>query len=325
MKKLAKLIVFLVLGVFMMTACKSDVEDVITDNPPKDETEEKTYKFAYSCITLDNPFFISLETSLRATIEEAGHTLITEDAKSDAELQHEQIMELIEKDVDAVFISPVDWKKITPAVQALKDEGIKVINVDTQMQDFDLVDAYVGSDNNNAGYLIGMDLIEKFPEGGEILIVECPNRNSINERIKGFEKAISGKGFQVIKRIDGQGDLDVALPKVEEALKENPNIVAVMCGNDPMALGAVVAANTVKKSDILIYGIDGSPEVKKELVKENSILTATIGQSTVKMGKEAANVGIKIMNEQQYERVIYIETFFIDKDNVQEYGVESWQ
>ncbi len=325
MKKLVIVLAFFLLSTFVLTACKSDEEDIVTDNPSQNEGEEKTYKFAYSCITLDNPFFISLEESLRETLEEAGHTLITVDAKSDADKQHEQILELIEKEVDVVFVSPVDWKKITPAIQALKDAGIKVINVDTQIQNFDLVDAYIGSNNSDAGYLCGTDLVEKLPKGGQIIIVECPNRNSINERIKGFEKAISKKGFQVVKRIDGKGDLDVALPEVVEALKEYPNVVAIMSGNDPMALGAVVAANTVGRDDILIYGIDGSPELKKELAKENSILTATIGQSTIKMGQEAANVGIKMMSGQKYERVIYIETFLINKENVQEYGVENWQ
>ncbi len=325
MKKLAEMMAFLLLSVLVLTACKPKVEDVVTDDPLKNEIQKDTYKFAYSCLTLDNPFFISLEASLRETLEAENHTLITVDGKSDAELQNEQILELIEQDIDAVFVSPVDWRAITPAIQSLKEAGIKVINIDTQIQQFDLADAYVGSDNRNAGALCGTDLLEKLPEGGKILIVECPNRNSVNERIQGFEKAISGKGFQVVKRIDAKGDLEVALPEVEAALKENPEISAIMCGNDPMALGALVAANTLSKTDILIYGIDGSPDAKKELVKEDSILTATVGQSTVKMGQEAANVGIKLLSGQEYERIIYIETFLIDKDNVQEYGVEKWQ
>ena len=291
----------------------------------KANEEVETFKFAYSCLTMDNPFFISLENHLRTAIEEAGHTLITLDAASDAELQNEQILELVEQDVDAVFVSPVDWIEITPAIQALKDAGIKVINIDTQVQAFDLVDAYVGSDNTSAGYVCGKDMVEMLPEGGKIIIVECPNRNSINERIKGFEKAIAGKGFEVVARIDAKGDLDVALPEVEEVLKNNPDIVAIMCGNDPMALGALVAANTVGNKDVLIYGIDGSPEVKKELVKENSLVVATVAQSTEKMANEAAAVALKILNGESYERAIYIETVLIDKENIAEYEVDKWQ
>lgn len=324
MKKLVKVFAFLLASMFLLTACES--EKKTPEKEPQEEVEqEKTYKFAYSCLTLDNPFFISLESSLREAVEAEGHTLIIKDAESDPTLQNEQIDELIAEGVDAVFVSPVDWIEITPAIEKLKDAGIKVINVDTQIQAFDLVDAYVGSDNSSAGYMCGKDLVEKLPDGGKIIIVECPNRNSINERIKGFEKAIAGKGFEVVARIDAKGNLDVALPEVEDALKNNPDIVAIMCGNDPTALGALVAANTIGAKDILIYGIDGSPEVKKELVKENSLITATIGQSTVEMGQEAASVAMKIMNGEKYERVIYIETFLINKENVDTYGIDTWQ
>ncbi len=323
MKKLVRLVLFAMLSVMLLTACKQ--EEVVNENPQEENEEVETFKFAYSCLTMDNPFFISLENHLRTAIEEAGHTLITLDAASDAELQNEQILELVEQDVDAVFVSPVDWIEITPAIQALKDAGIKVINIDTQVQAFDLVDAYVGSDNTSAGYVCGKDMVEMLPEGGKIIIVECPNRNSINERIKGFEKAIAGKGFEVVARIDAKGDLDVALPEVEEVLKNNPDIVAIMCGNDPMALGALVAANTVGNKDVLIYGIDGSPEVKKELVKENSLVVATVAQSTEKMANEAAAVALKILNGESYERAIYIETVLIDKENIAEYEVDKWQ
>lgn len=327
MKRLVKVFTFLFACVFLLTACKKEVETFEED--PRGEVEkvgkEKTYTFAYSCLTLDNPFFISLEASLREVIEAEGHTLVTVDAKSDAELQNKQIAELIERGVDAVFVSPVDSVKITPAIKQLKDAGIKIINIDTQVQAFDEVDAYVGSDNINAGYLCGEDLLEKLPNGGKIIIVECPNRNSINERIKGFEKAIAREGFEVVARIDAKGNLDVALPEVEKVLKSEPDVAAIMCGNDPTALGALVAVNAVGEKDILIYGIDGSPELKKELIKESSSIVATVGQSTKKMGYEAASVGIKIMNGEKYERLIYIETFLINKENVETYGIDSWQ
>ncbi len=323
MKKLVKVFLFVMLGMICLTACKP--EEVVKENLEENNSEKETFHFAYSCITMDNPFFISLENYLRTAIEEEGHTMITLNAESDAEQQNEQIMGLLEQEVDAVFVSPVDWIEITPAIQALKEAGIKVINIDTQVQAFDLVDAYIGSDNTNAGYLCGKDMLEKLPEGGKIIIVECPNRNSINERIKGFEKAIAGKGFEVVARIDAKGDLDVALPEVEEVLKNNPDIVAIMCGNDPTALGALVAANAVGSKELIIYGIDGSPEVKKELAKENSLIAATVAQSTEKMANEAATVAMKILNQQSYERVIYIETVLIDKENIAEYEVDRWQ
>ena len=128
------------------------------------------------------------------------------------------------------FWTPVDWEAITPALEELKEADVKIINVDTQVKEFDYVDAYIGSDNKNAGYLCGKDLVEKLPEGGKVLILECPTMNSINERITGFEEAIADKGFEVVGRSDTKGDLNTALSAAETLLKEHPDVSAIMCG-----------------------------------------------------------------------------------------------
>lgn len=327
MKKIMKVLLLAMACMMFFVACK-DKEKTPNERETVEsdvEAQTKGYKFAYSCITMDNPYFIALESALRSNLEAKGHELITKDAETNAELQAKQIEELISQDIDAIFLSPVDWIEITPSIEKLNEAGIKIVNIDTKVQAIDKVDAYVGSDNTTAGELCGQDLIERLPEGGKIVIVECPNRNSINERIQGFEKAIAKKGFEVVARIDAQGNLDDALPQVEEVLKNNSDVVAIMCGNDQCALGALVAANTVGANELIIYGIDGSPDVKKEIAKGSSQIVGSVGQSTENMALEAANVALMIMAEEKVEKITYIETFMINKDNVKEYGVDKWQ
>ena len=329
MKKIVKVLSLAFACMLFLVACKEDVktsgDEQSIDTEVTIEEKKETYNFAYSCITMDNPFFIALETSLRTNLEAEGYTLIAKNAESNAALQEEQILELIEQGIDAIFLSPVDWIEITPAIEKLNEAGVKIINIDTKVQAIDKVDAYVGSDNTSAGYLCGQDLLEKIPQGGKVVIVECPNRNSINERIQGFEKAIAKKGFEVVARIDAKGNLEDALPEVEEVLKNNSDVVAIMCGNDPGALGALIAANTVGANDLIIYGIDGSPEVKKEIAKETSQIAGTVGQSTETMGQEAAKVAIQLMNGEKVKKTTYIDTFLINKENINEYGVDTWQ
>lgn len=232
---------------------------------------------------------------------------------------------MIDQGIDAIFLTPVDWEAITPALEELKEADVKIINVDTQVKEFDYVDAYIGSDNKNAGYLCGKDLVEKLPEGGKVLILECPTMNSINERITGFEEAIADKGFEVVGRSDTKGDLNTALSAAETLLKEHPDVSAIMCGNDPTALGALVAANAAQLQNVYIYGVDGSPEIKKELEKENSLIAATGGQSPIEIGKESAKVALSVLNKEKYARITYEETFLINKDNLEMYGVDGWQ
>lgn len=323
MKKGITLLLFALFCSFLLTACKKEKETLGEEIQEVVETESYTYGF--SCLTMDNPYFIELEASLRENVEAQGSVLITKNAQSDADLQEQQIEELIEEGIDAIFLAPVDWIQIESSLDRLNEEGIKIINLDTQVQAFDKVDAYVGSDNSNAGKICGEDLLTRLPQGGKIIIVECPNRNSINERIKGFEKAIAKQGFEVVARIDAKGDLDVALPEVEEALRNNPDVVAIMCGNDPTALGALVAANSVGATDLIIYGIDGSPEVKEEIAKDSSLIVATVAQSTDTIAQEAATVAYQMMNDEKYEDIIYVDTYIITRENISEFNIHAWQ
>ena len=314
-----------------LTGCKKNVgtpeDNAVTEETEETEDEEENsgYIFGYSCIDMDNPYFDTLEKSIEAALGQEDYQMIIKNPGSDAELQKQQIQELIEAEVDVVFLSPVDWDAVTPALEALKEADIPVINIDTQVKKTDLVDAFVGSDNKNAGYVCGKDLVVQCPDGGNILILECPTMNSINERITGFEKAISNAGFVVLDRADVNGEKAKAKEKMKEFLEKYPDIDAVMCGNDQIALGASEAVKEVGRTDILIYGVDGSPEVKAEIGKENSPIVATGAQSPIHIGKTAAEVAIAILEGEKYKKETLEETFLINRDNVELYGVDGGQ
>ena len=274
-------------------------------------------------IDMKNPYFITLEDAAREVFEKMGYELIMEDSGTDSEKQAVQIQEMIDQGISAIILSPVDWEKITPSLKALKEAGVRIINVDTQVKEMDYVDAYIGSDNYNAGYICGADLIEKCPEGG----LECPTQNSINDRITGFEEAISKaeKGFEVVARADTTGEFERALEESEKMLEEYPDIVAIMCGNDQIAVGATTSVNVAGAKKVLIYGVDGSPDIKKELQKADTQIAGTAAQSPIHIGQEAANITDCILTGQKYEKETYEEVFMINKDNVSMYGVDGWQ
>ncbi len=50
------------------------------------------------------------------------------------------------------------------------------------------------------GMYAGEDLVEQKPDGGQVVIVENLNVNSVCERITGFEEAVSKGAFEVVKR-----------------------------------------------------------------------------------------------------------------------------
>ena len=110
-----------------------------------------------------------------------------------------------------------------------------------------------------------------------------------------------------------------------DILTENPDITAIMCGNDQLAVGATTAANVLNCDDVLVYGVDGSPDIKKELGKAESHIAATAAQSPISMGEGAAEIALKILNGEDYAKETYEEVFLINAENVSMYGIDGWQ
>lgn len=142
--------------VFGLVGCttKAPVEDA-ADNE-KSETREggdETYKIAASFMSLNNPFWIAENDVLKAEVEERGGELVTYDAQLNLEEQIQQIEDAVASGVDAVVVSPNDWKGIKPALEACKAKNVPVVVIDTKVFDGDLVATQVVSDNVLGGKL----------------------------------------------------------------------------------------------------------------------------------------------------------------------------
>ncbi|MGP4038555.1 sugar ABC transporter substrate-binding protein [Gracilibacillus sp. D59] len=324
-----KWLLFLLLSVsfvLLLVACNEDTQSDGEKDLGNDADEENSdgYTFGYTSMTQNNPFFQVLEEAIREKVEANGDELITTNPAMDVELQINQIEDMIAQDIDAIFLNPVDWEGIRPALVMLEEAGIPIINYDTEVKDFEYVTAYVGSDNKNAGKVVGEDLVERFPDGGEIAILDSPTMNSINDRIEGFMEAIDGHNFDIVAQQDAKGDLETALGITEDILQAHPDIIAIMGGNDPSALGALAAAKSNNVQDIAIYGVDGSPDAKAEIA-EGSQFVGTGAQSPISIGEKSVEVAYQILNGEDYEERTPVDTFLINEENVEEYGVDGWQ
>ena len=280
-------------------------------------------KIGYTCMDGTNPFFVALEGSIREVVEANGDELISLDPQNSNEKQIALVEDIISQGVVAMFVNPVDREGIIPALDKLKEAGIPIFGFDTEvaMAEEYLV-TYAGSDNYNAGYVCGLDLLEKCPEGGEIIVLDSPTMQSVVDRTNGFLAAIEGKGFTVVAQIDSMGNQELGNENGTDALTANPNAVCIFGGNDPTALGAYAAAEAAG-SKALIYGVDGSPDIKA-LIAEGKV-TGSGAQSPMTIGKTIAELYYKWAAGEEVEARYPIETFMINADNVAEFGTDGWQ
>ncbi|MBR1559110.1 MAG: substrate-binding domain-containing protein [Clostridia bacterium] len=279
-------------------------------------------KIGYTCMDGTNPFFVALEGSIREVVEANGDELISLDPQNSNEKQLNLVEDLINQGIVAMFINPVDRDGITPALDALQAAGIPMFGFDTEVTDMDKLVTYAGSDNYNAGYVCGLDLVEKCPDGGPIIVLDSPTMQSVVDRTDGFLAAIEGHGFEVVSQIDCMGNQEQGNLNGTDALTAHPDAVAIFGGNDPTALGAQAAAEAAQSS-ALIYGVDGSPDIKA-LIAEGKV-TGTGAQSPMTIGKTIAELYYQWKAGEEVESRYPIETFMINSDNIEEYNNGGWQ
>lgn len=292
----------------------------------KKDRPDGGYTFAYTCMDGSNPFFVTIQNEIEKKLKENGDTLITSDPANDVTLQISQMEDAISQKPDGYFVNPAEAEGIVPALDEVKAAGIPMVNFDTEVADMkDYVVSYTGSDNYNAGKVCGDDLVKQCPDGGDIIVLDCPEMNSITDRTKGFLDAIDGHGFNIVAQQDAKGNLQESQKIADDLLQAHPDVVAIFGGNDPTALGALASAEGAGLKKVLIYGVDGSPDFKAEMSKEGSLLRATGAQSPISIADKAVEIMYDIMAGKEVQFRYPVDTFLISPENVADYGTDGWQ
>lgn len=280
--------------------------------------------FGVSYMTMNNPFYKIINNEILKVVEKNNDTLITLDPELDVDKQNEQIYKFIDAKVDGIFINPIDFEQIEPALQAAKRANIPVIIIDAPVSDESLVNCTIVSDNYDAGVQCAKDMMERL-DSANIVLLKHTTAKSAKERIEGFLSVIdNNEKYKVINEAECDGQLEIAMPKMQEIIEETPDIDVVMALNDPSALGALAALEKNNKNDVMVYGIDGTPEIKA-LIGRNQMIVGTIAQSPIKMGQIAVENMYNILNGKKIEKNIIIPISLINKENLFKYDEDRWQ
>lgn len=291
-------------------------EQPAQENAP--QKKGRTFGFTYWAAS---DFFLTIGESVKEIAEANGDTVIIVDAQQDNQKQLDLIDDFIAKGCDVVFLNPVDRDAIKPGLVALKEAGIPVVNFDTSVADLSMVDSYIASDNVSAGKICAELMNSRFPDGGDIAILDFPQNSACLDRVQGFMETIN-KNFKVVAQQDAQGKPDPGLEKATDILTANPNLIAMFCINDQCGMGAYGAV-VQQKSKVEIYGVDGAPE-GKEAIASGGQYIATAAQSPKKIGVKCAEVAYQILAGEPYDKEFYVPTILIDASNVAQY-MDGWQ
>jgi ribose transport system substrate-binding protein len=226
------------------------------DLPKKDK-----YVIGYSQSNNAEPYRAQLNLQLQYFVKQHPELelLPISDAAQDSSKQVSQVQQFISQKVDILIVSPNEADPLTPPVEQACKAGIKVIILDRTVNT-DCITAFIGGDNVAAGKAAGELAVKLLPDGGDVAELQgiLSNQPQI-DRDKGFRDAIAvNPKIKVVQHQEAKWLKEDATKIMQQWLQGGTKIDLVYAENDPMALGAyLAAAGAGKQKDIKFIGTDG--------------------------------------------------------------------
>lgn len=309
----------LVLTCAVLAGC-SEGDPVSTDTGPQPGARVQTIGLMVQ--DLSNPFFQSMANGVQAAAQQIGATVNVQDGRQDLGAQNEQIDAFIQQQIDVLLINAVDSDGIGPAVERAKNAGIRVVAVDVAARG---AEAMVTLDNTAAGEIACTYLADQIGGTGNILLINGTPISSVQDRVTGCKRALEGyPQIRIVAEQSGDNGRAEALTIATDMLTANPDVKGVFGINDPTALGATLAAQQAGIDNLVIVGVDASPEAVAELQKPDSMFRGTAAQDPNTQGAIALDMAEKLFaGETLAETSVLVPTEMITRDNLAQY--EGWK
>lgn len=286
--------------------------------------KENSYLIGASYMTMNNEFYKIIEEEIVHRVEAEGDRIVLRDPALDVDRQIEQIQDMLDMKVDVLIITPVDWGSLTEILTRAKEQGTFIVVLDTNVQDSELVDCTITSDNYQAGVMVGNYFLEHH-EQARIVVMTHEAAKSGQDRVQGFIDTVSANSnIEIVKKIECEGQLEIAMPELKQTIEEGLSFDSVFCLNDLASVGAAAALDEKNMlENVDLYGVDASPD-SKALIAEG-LMDASAAQFPAEIGKEASEVIYRLLNGKTVEKNILVSVKLITKENVEQFGIDRWQ
>lgn len=304
----------------------------IQNDTSKDDNKGKDEKITigFSPYTLTNEYFTAVLNGIQTACDELGFELIYFDPQNDPVKQATQIDDMIARGIDALIYIPYDSSGARTVLEACRDAGVKVINIDAPVteDDYDLVDSIIASDNIQLGYLAGEWVVEHHPDGANIVVAHLQTAEACRLNVEGFWKAIKEKAsnpdaYVELQVVEGGGDTNITFDAISDVLQAHDDIDVIYCINDPSAMGAIQAVEEAGRQDeIDIIGKDGAP-IGKHAIKEGKLAQSSAQRPTY-MGYEGVYRAWDVLQGKEVEFQTSIESYSITAENIDQFDLDAW-
>lgn len=320
-------------GTLVLTGCSSGEKPA--EEEKTETTEEKKddgkYVIGFANASVSNSWRVKMRDMLMEEAEKLGVEIVETDAHDDANTQNSNIEAMLQKDLDAILITPAVEDAVNPGIEAAYASGIPVILFDRTATTEDYTH-FVGWTDENNGAACAQMVVDAIAEkngeakGNVIALDSIAGSGTDNGQKAGQEKVFSQ--YPDIKIIDRQyTDFEASKGKsvMEDFLSKygEGEIDAVISQDGVVTLAAWDAIVEAGRDDegIIVVNADGINGVAKN-VKDGVFYGFT--QFPCAASVEALHLAIDTLEgKNPEEKIVIKEPITVTAENIGEYVIED--
>ena len=267
----------------------------------------KSYKITLIKGVNGDPFYATMACGVQAEAAKLGATVnVVGGDKWGADVQTPVVNSVTAQHPDAVLIAPNDTKAMLAPLQQLTAAGIKLIIVDTGLDDESGAAAVISSDNAGGGKLAADELGDEVGGKGSVFVMNVQAGISTTDaRAKGFIDEIKAK-YPNITVLDTQYNDDdpaKAASITTSVLSAHPDLAGVFATNVQGAEGTATGLKQASKQGVVkVIGYDAGPQQVQDL--QNGIVQGLIAQDPYTEGVDSVQQAVAALSGQPVTRTI---------------------
>jgi ABC-type sugar transport system substrate-binding protein len=315
-KKILLFIIMIIVFALSTFSCKQKKQQQVG----KEESKDKK-KIAVVISTLNNPWFVVLGNTAKERAEQLGYEATIFDSQNDTAKESDHFDNIIAGGYSAILFNPTDADGSIANVKKAKEANIPTFCIDREINSNDVAATQILSDNYTGCVELGQYFVKKINgKGRYVELLGILGDNNTWNRSKGFHSVVDNyPELKMVSQQTAEFDRTKAMEVLESILQANPEIDAVFCGNDAMAMGAYQALVAAGKADkVMVFGFDGAKDVI-DSIHEGKII-ATGMQFPKKMARMAAEQADEyIKGKRDFPQKVPVAVELVTQENIAKY------
>ena len=242
--------------------------------------------------TLDNAIFAQGLAEFQKQLNQSDHQLLVASSNYDPSIETNQITNLLARGVEGIALFGTSQQR--DALKLLKTRGIPYIHVGSLSAP---LGGYASGFDNREAIKLGVEHLLKNGHKHFGVLTGITNDNDrAKDRVAGALELLSERKIHLKPEliVECQYELQEARLGLKKLIQNNPKITAIICGNDVLAMGALLEAQRQGiqiPRDLSIVGFDDL-EISRHLLPS----LTTIHIDAIGMWAQAANHLISQIN-----------------------------